>query len=467
MVNVHFISLDETYSIAFFPNTRKYFKVNSNGRYLIEAICNNMSYEDLKMQISIDKNFFTDYQGKVESYCKMHQKSEKSISPEMDIFRTQKKILPRLVIHVTNDCNLRCKYCYASGGAYGGSRSIITPDTLELIMNKFYNYFDYIQTVQIFGGEPLCNIEAVKSICDYVRKEDVKRTQNTRVCIVTNATLIDDEFISVVKSYSVNVTVSYDGSPLVNDLMRIYEDGSPTSADILRRTSQLYEATGQPDTIEVTYNQYHVENGVGILDVVSHIKSMFPKTGVHLVPVGGDTKSDYMLENPLLFADSIDDILSERNTEKLSYSLAERVFLGLNNNGDIKRYICDAGVGTLSVSTDGNVYPCFMFTNEDALCLGNLCEDDLFEGVQFRKGIGKLMKFTDKFQNAKCKECFMWSLCNGCLGLNARRKDDEFEIIDQTCDMFRQMVEHAIRQYYLHSYMTEKSETIGKQKLDT
>lgn len=41
----------------------------------------------------------------------------------------EKAIINRITLHISNDCNLRCKYCYASGGNYKQKRGLMTEQT--------------------------------------------------------------------------------------------------------------------------------------------------------------------------------------------------------------------------------------------------------------------------------------------------------------------------------------------------
>lgn len=43
----------------------------------------------------------------------------------------RRKVIKRITLHVANDCNLRCKYCYAGGGDYGQVRNLMTRQTAE------------------------------------------------------------------------------------------------------------------------------------------------------------------------------------------------------------------------------------------------------------------------------------------------------------------------------------------------
>ena len=455
-----YIDLDNEHSIAFFPDSCRFFQTNQNGKTLIEAIAAGEDYERVFQKLPVTEEQFHSYQKVIESYsipdcasdCEKHAEEKPS-----------GKHLERLVIQVSNDCNLRCIYCYAAGGAYGGSRKLLEPGTLQLTLDRFYSYYDSISTVQIFGGEPLLNMSAIRSICAYLAEHDEKSGQKTKIGLVTNGILINEEFIELVKKYNILVTVSYDGDTKTNDELRIFADRRGSSERVLENAVRLYEASGEPSTIEVTYTQLHVNNQVGILDIVRNIKAMFPKTGVHLVPVSGGKGSSWALDQYDMFPGSVDEIFASEDPKNApTYSLVERIFAGMAMHNPNNRYICSAGVGTLSVSVEGEVYPCFMFTNEEALSLGNVRDEGLFESERFRNGLEKLREFSDKTRNPACRDCFIRTLCNGCLGMNASHDGSTFRMNDEVCEMFRQMTTRAIIQYAKHDLLVEKQDETQK-----
>ena len=54
-----------------------------------------------------------------------------NIHQNNDTIIPRNRVIDRITIHVSNDCNLRCKYCYASGGSYGKARSIMSTETAK------------------------------------------------------------------------------------------------------------------------------------------------------------------------------------------------------------------------------------------------------------------------------------------------------------------------------------------------
>lgn len=47
-----------------------------------------------------------------------------------------KNVLQKIVINISNSCNLSCSYCYADGGNYGMDNKIMTLDTADNIINE-------------------------------------------------------------------------------------------------------------------------------------------------------------------------------------------------------------------------------------------------------------------------------------------------------------------------------------------
>ena len=127
------------------------------------------------------------------------------------------------------------------------------------------------------------NMPLIHYICEYIAEKNENKEIKTRIGIVTNGTMIGEDFIQLVNRYQMQVTVSFDGVPLVNDMMRVYENGLGTSEVILKNIRKLKENTDQPSTIEVTYNENHIKNDVHIADIIQYIRSEFGEIPLHKI----------------------------------------------------------------------------------------------------------------------------------------------------------------------------------------
>ena len=452
--------------IAFFPKTKRFYKINTQAKKLINAILDGELKSDIISNFNISEDDYNRYYDNIENPLPLHYQ-DNSCNYTNVCEKNNINVLNRLVIHLTNDCNMRCKYCYANGGKYQSDRGILTKEILDKTIEVFFNHFEKIYAIQFFGGEPLLNLPLMKYSCEKISQIAKKKGYEISFGVVVNGTLISQIFIDLVKQYKIGVTVSYDGHPLVNDMMRVFQNGTGSSEIILEKTKWLKEETGQPNTIEVTYNQFHVDNSIGILDVVKHIQEELPGTFVHLVPAGGAEDCDYSIKDLSIFPKSISEIFNikkqSNGAEIPMYSLAQRIFSGIENRESNIPLICDAGLGTISVSITGDVYPCFMFTDNMEMCYGNVFDIDLFDSPQYNELQAKLNNFSVKSNNLECQNCFIKGLCNGCLGLNSFHSGNPLILSSSICNMFRDMTSQALIEYakYLEN---KKKEFVEEEK---
>lgn len=420
--------------IAYIPEDMRFFEINERTKNIIQAWNIGMPDEKIVEKYGIPAGDLNELKNRLKDLPK--KQTEKS--------RNKKAGLSKLVLNISNACNLRCKYCYANGGSYQSDEGMMTADTAKRAMDLFYDKYENIHMVQIFGGEPLMNLPLVKYICEYI----TTNKKDTKIGIVTNGTLITEEFIRLVKKYNIFVTVSYDGVPVVNDLMRVTKNGNGTSEKILSNIKILHERTGQPSTIEVTFNQQHVNYGVSVGDVIKFLRREVGDIPLHIVPAGGDKKCDFVLKNRDEFVASVDDVFN--NTENMNmytYSLVQRIVLALYTKSG-GQHLCEAGLSTYSVSINGDVYPCFMFTDDKNMCIGNIFDDEIFERKKFKGMVEKLARFS-KNNIPECQSCFIKRSCNGCLGINLLETGNVFKLGTETCDMYRRMTEQVIYNLYL------------------
>lgn len=446
MVKVHYVNSNNGVEIAYFPQTKRFFKINNFARELIDSLVCENEKSDIMKKFNISEE-------ELEKYYEYIENKNINCETECNSIKCEEKQLSRLVIHLTNKCNLRCMYCYASGGNYMEDEGILQSQDLNTIIERFYSEFDKILIVQFFGGEPLLNIPLLEEACSMIRKIDSERGYKTQFGLVTNGTILNDRIIDIIKKYEINITISYDGNQKINDITRVDINGHGTSEIILKNAKHLKEKTGQPSTIEVTYNQYHIENNVNISNVINHIQNELPDTSIHLVPAGGTEDDKFVINNLDVFPESVDSIFNSvesiKEGKKIpSYSLVDRILYGLSNKEyQGSPYVCDAGLGTLSVSIDGDVYPCFMFTNQETMRLGNVKDNDIFRSDHFKKVMNRLINFSIKSNNEECNNCFIKSLCNGCLGLNSFHSGDPFKLSPNICKMFRDMTDRVLIDY--------------------
>lgn len=433
-MRIHFIN-DNDINAMFFPDTMNFYEVNDFTKDLVLRLNNGQSNTTIADETgaSIES---------IEAVEKLLKQNDHFVK---QVYCPNEKILGKLVLNVTNKCNLGCKYCYAGGGSYCSKESIMDEDFALEILEKFYNEYDEIKVIQLFGGEPTLNLNAIKRVCEYIDDRYKKGLIKEKpiMGMVTNGTIVNDFLVDLIKSYDLKVTVSLDGPPIVNDKMRVYKNGEKTSSRVIDNIKFLKSQTSEPSTIESTYNIHHIKEEVKVMDVASFMNKELNIDSVHIVPASGDDTCDFVLKNREPFIDSVNDVFKGiENGEKVSYSLVNRVISSLKRKKTTK-YLCEAGISMYSVSTKGDVYPCFMFTETEEHKLGNIKDDDLFESENFKAKREKLKSFS-KFKEEACKDCFNNTICTGCLGLNSIETGDIHKPSSLNCDMNKKITERVI-----------------------
>lgn len=115
-----------------------------------------------------------------------------------------------VIIEVTYNCNLRCKYCYNSETGY--KKEVLSLERFRHLLELLSQKYHEIKIVW-HGGEPLCcGIEYFKQAMELELEFTNLKSIKISNSIQTNGTLINEEWIKVFKKYGIsNVGISFDG----------------------------------------------------------------------------------------------------------------------------------------------------------------------------------------------------------------------------------------------------------------
>lgn len=137
-------------------------------------------------------------------------------------------------ISLTENCNLRCKYCFVND---------IFSEKSNMSEETFLNLIDYCIKensnkdlyVHYFGGEPLLKFDFIKKGHDKLNQAyKNKLITGFKEEIVTNGTLIDEECAKYLTDMKIDVVFSIDGWKEIHDAYRIYPDGSGSFDDMMK-----------------------------------------------------------------------------------------------------------------------------------------------------------------------------------------------------------------------------------------
>lgn len=348
-----------------------------------------------------------------------------------------------MCLHISHDCNLRCKYCFASTGDFGKGRKLMPFEVgkaaIDFLLEKSVGRENL--EVDFFGGEPLMNFDVVKQIVEYARSKEEEYHKNFRFTITTNGMLLDDDTIDYINKEMYNVVLSIDGRKEVNDRMRVRVDGSGCYDRILPKFKKLVDGRGDKEYyVRGTYTKYNLD---------------FSEDVMHLYEAGFDEISvEPVIESPeeayAITEEDLDQIYAEYD------KLVDRIG-AIRKNGKhinffhfvidldqgpcvIKRLRgCGSGNEYVSITPDGDIYPCHQFVGHDEYKMGNI------EEGTFNNDIKKEFAGCHVYSKPACQECWARFYCSG--GCNANNfvfNGDIHKAYELSCKIQRKRIECAI-----------------------
>lgn len=260
----------------------------------------------------------------------------------------------RLILHVTDACNLRCSYCfYRHGGA------VMDLDTALAAISCVTPAAGRVDELVFFGGEPLLCRDLVLKTASWCRKEHPGRFA---ISLTTNGTLVDREYASAAKSLEIETAVSLDGMVETHDRCRRHSDGRGSYREALVGWSLLREVGMNPVAMKTVTRET-------VATIAADVKALLD-VGVRRIGMGIDLFNGQWQPSDFEalrrgYGEVADLYVNHLGCDSaFSFHPFERRF-GRGRS-------CAFGRSILAVSPDGRFFPCNSFVGNDAFCLGNV-----------------------------------------------------------------------------------------------
>ena len=364
---------------------------------------------------------------------------------DIDAFKNREPVVKAMCLHIAHDCNLKCKYCFASQGDFGGAKSIMSFEVGKKALEYLVDNSGSRKNLEVdfFGGEPLMNFEVVKQLVEYGNELAKEKGKNFRFTITTNGVLLDDEIIEYVNEHMHNVVLSLDGRKSINDDMRPTLNDKGSYDIIVPKFQKL---------IEKRKDKYYYVRGTFTRDNMDFSKDVlhFKDLGFDLTsvePVVGDESNPYALRE-----EDLPKILDEYEKLAVEYSKMRvnnepfRFFHFMVDLSQgpcvIKRMTgCGAGNEYLAITPEGDIYPCHQFVGQEEFKMGNVMADK----VELPKEMQETFKEAHIYAKDECSKCWAKFYCSGGCHANAFNfNNDILKPYDLGCQMQRKRLECAL-----------------------
>ena len=124
----------------------------------------------------------------------------------------------QLTLHVTNQCNLNCKYCFVKRGPERMSQEVAFAAVKLGMVDK------NTSGLLFYGGEPLLEKELIYDVVNFSKRIKKKAKHNFYYKITTNGVLLDKKFIKFANKANMTIGLSCDGP--AQDNCRSSSDGA-------------------------------------------------------------------------------------------------------------------------------------------------------------------------------------------------------------------------------------------------
>lgn len=318
----------------------------------------------------------------------------------------RKTALNRLVLYVSENCNLQCRYCFSDSHHAPSSRKM-SPETAQRAVDFLFAHLsDGVRPIiAFFGGEPLLNFPCIRETVAYADQQAAVRGIGVEYAITTNGTLLTGEICDFLVQHRFNIGLSMDGGQETHDANRVYPDGrgsfSIVSANLRKLTAR---------NADVTINAVMNSVNTNMKQIAADLQR---EGGVHFRMLecflpDGDVQ--VAVENFDAYTAGYDEMMMEmlENDGKHQAWLPLNffpMFRKLEKRVKIKKS-CSAGTEQIAVAANGDFMPCENFVNYEGFRMGNVSTGlDQRWGEKF-SGVG-IETVTE------CASCWARHLCGG------------------------------------------------------
>ena len=352
-------------------------------------------------------------------------------------------VIKALCLHIAHDCNLSCRYCFASEGEYHGKRELMSfevgKSALDLLVASSKGRTNL--EIDFFGGEPLMNFDVVKELVAYGRSLEEKHGKKFRFTLTTNGVLLNDDILEFANKEMDNLVLSIDGRREVHDKMRPHRGGQGSYDEIV---PTFIKAANSRDQMNYYVRGTFTHDNLDFSEDVKHLSQLGFKQ-ISVEPVVAPLSESYAIKKediPTILEQY--DILAKYMLKMKEEGKAFNFFhfmIDLTGGPCILKRIsgCGSGIEYLAVAPNGDLYPCHQFVGMPDFLLGNVKT-----GVE-NTAVSDKFKKCNVYSKKECRNCFAKYYCSGGCAANAYNYTGDINgVYDIGCTLQRKRVECAI-----------------------
>lgn len=367
-----------------------------------------------------------------------------------------------LLLGVTENCNMRCKYC-VYGGHYKNERLHSNKNMTYNIAEKAVDLFlsttvsEHV-VFNFYGGEPFFNFDLIQAISNYIKEKQISYS----IVITTNGTLLTDKIIDwFINNDNIHIYISLAGTERMHDNLRVFQNSEVgTFTQIKKNVEKIKNRDSSkkayPTRLNFVFNIFD-EHQLFEIRNFWNTEEMF--SGIDTIPeitmidcLQDDGAVSQLGKQELKFTDMNKDPLKEyiRLLEEQKYN---DIFVNYFDNKFIFVHKRDTEDNMFKLSGVCRPFIHKFFVNVDGEI--NICENfilnDYFGNVNTGFHIDKIQRLLERYKSSRsinCKECWARKLCSLCykdiLDINGTINQERAR---KLCENEKQIVEQLLIEY--------------------
>ena len=339
----------------------------------------------------------------------------------------------QLILIVTENCNIRCKYCVYSE-QYPHFKGYSSKKINFEKAKRSVDYYAELHNMRVacgykgepfvtfYGGEPFLEFDLICKIVEYCNTV----LPNSKYHLTTNGTILDDEIIEFIIQNKFVVTFSLDGNKDNHDRNRYFSGNKGTFDLVYKNICKLQERKKQlnisaPIAFNCCYDNH--TDLAKALEFYNKNEELFSPCNIVFNEVykydteyynnfnSSEDLQKELQENRKVFLKSlkeeyIDSLTSYKKCSNIANSFFSSlgIFARRPNTSNVSS-TCLPGT-KIAVAPDGNIYLC------EKMCQ-SLPIGDVEKGLDFTKINNTIERFNE-IKKENCSECKLSSLCSLC-----------------------------------------------------
>lgn len=331
-----------------------------------------------------------------------------------------------LELVLTDNCNLRCSYCWQQGKAVHDMAEATALAAIDFLVGASGPARNL--TVLFFGGEPMLRFDLIERLVAYGNERAGAREKAIAWTMTTNGTLLSEAKARRLAELRVKYLLSIDGGARQHDLCRKYADGRGTFADLAAKLPMLKRYQPWQGTKMSIAPEGAAELAEGVECLSRLGVNQFIAGHVHGVPWSEEQLAAY--ERSLL---ELAEIYLEKRRHKVPFRMT--LFEEDEPGKCVRRdyWGCGAGRGRLCVDSRGDLYGCSKLATIHGAGRGVLPLGTVWAGVTSLENLRRLVDPSPAVR-PKCAACALRGACTGgCPAINAAETGDVYRPGDVSC----------------------------------